>query len=302
MKLSSVILVCLGLLTTIATFRWASSLMLITNSNSNAAGIKHLSITTGLSQQPSSLSVAEIARLVTVRILTEPGSGSGVIIHRQGQTYTVLTCEHVIGDSQGGKYTVLTVDGITQPARRKSISHIENTDEVQAGSAVARRSTLDLALVQFESKKLYRVAALGDSDALSPGNPVYASGFPNYQFLSQKSVEDTRNWGTRAFRSTKGEVSLLLERSLPEGYRLGYTNDVEQGMSGGPVLNERGQLVGINGRLKYPLQGIDVFTFADGTKPSVEMFQQMEALSWAIPIATFQQKTKLNLTQPLSNP
>jgi len=33
-------------------------------------------------------------------------------------------------------------------------------------------------------------------------------------------------------------------------------------MSGGPVLNQNGQVVG--GRLKYPLQGIDAFTFADG--------------------------------------
>jgi S1-C subfamily serine protease len=255
----------------------------MTNSTSRAKkGIEHFTSTPSLSQQPSSLPVAEIAKQVTVRILTEPGSGSGVIIERQGQTYTVLTCDHVVADSQGDQYTVLTADGMTQPARRKSISHLGDTD---------------LALVQFESKKLYRVAALGDSNALSAGERVYASGFPNYKFLSQNNVEDTRDWGTRAFRLTTGEASLLLDRSLPEGYRLGYTNEVEQGMSGGPVLNESGQVVGINGRLKYPLQGIDVFTFADGTKPSEELFQQMEALSWAIPITTFRSIAEQNLTQ-----
>ena len=98
-------------------------------------------------------------------------------------------------------------------------------------------------------------------------------------------------------QDSMGEVSLLLERSLSEGYGLGYTNEVEQGMSGGPVLNESGQLVGINGRLKYPLQGIDVFTFVDGTKPSIELFKQMEALSWAIPISTFQQLAEVSLTK-----
>lgn len=45
---------------------------------------------------PVAVSVPEIARQVTVRILTEPGLGSGVIIDRQGQTYTVLTCYHVV--------------------------------------------------------------------------------------------------------------------------------------------------------------------------------------------------------------
>ena len=88
---------------------------------------------------------------------------------------------------------------------------------------------------------------------------------------------------------------------MSEGYGLGYTNEIEQGMSGGPVLNESGQVVGINGRLKYPLQGIDGFTFADGTKPSIKLFKQMEALSWAIPISTFRQLTEVSLTELNSN-
>lgn len=246
----------------------------------------HVANTPSLNQQHSQPTVAKIARQVTVRILTEPGFGSGVIIARQGQTYTVLTCEHVVADSRDGYY-VLTADGMTHPARRKLLTHLGDTD---------------LALVQFKSKTPYRVAELGDSDTLSIGERVYASGFPNYQFLSKNHVEDTRDWGIRAFQFTKGEFSLLLKRSLPEGYRLGYTNEVEQGMSGGPVLNESGQVIGINGRLKYPLQGIDVFTFADGTKPSVELFQQMEALSWAIPITTFRQIAKRELTQPQTYP
>ncbi len=235
-----------------------------------------------LNQQQNKLPVAEIARQVTVRILTQLGSGSGVLIARQGQTYTVLTSEHVVADSKTGYYTILSADGVTHTARRKFIGHLKG---------------VDLALVQFESKTFYQVATLGNSKALSPGEQVYAAGFPNYHFINQDAIEATRDWGTKAFRLTMGEVSLLLERSLSEGYGLGYTNEIEQGMSGGPVLNESGQLVGINGRLKYPLQGIDVFTFADGTKPSIELFKQMEALSWAIPISTFQRLAEVSLTK-----
>ncbi|GAA6619784.1 serine protease [Scytonema sp. NUACC26] len=244
---------------------------------------KYAANTPSLTYQQNRITVAEIAEQVTVRVLTEPGSGSGVIVERQGQTYTVLTCLHVVANSQDDRYSVLTFDGLTHRARRKSVHSIKNAD---------------LALVQFESQKPYRVGILGDSNVLSVGEPVYASGFPNYYFPSKNVVEDTRTWGTRAFRLTKGKVSLLSNRSLSGGYRLGYTNEVEQGMSGGPVLNKRGQIIGINGRLKYPLQGIDVFTFTDGTKPSVKLFQEMEALSWGIPIATFQQEaTKISPRQ-----
>lgn len=289
MKASPVMLASLGLLIVVTTLWQTNSLIPVSQSTSSAqkAGVESFTHTRILSKQQNSLLVAEVARQVTVRILTQPGFGSGVVIARQGQTYTVLTNEHVVADSKGGHYRVLTADGIIHRARRKFIRQLEG---------------VDLALVQFESKIPYRVAVLGNSHALSVGDRVYASGFPNYHFINQEAIEDTRDWGTRAFRFTTGEVSLLLKRSLPEGYRLGYTNEVELGMSGGPVLNESGQVVGINGRLKYPLQGIDVFTFADGTKPSVQFFQQMEALSWAIPIATFRQVAGGSLTQLHTDP
>lgn len=232
-----------------------------------------------------SATIAEIARQVTVRVLTKTSMGSGAIVQRQVGTYTVLTCNHVVASSQNGSYTILTADGVTHTARRQLM-------QTFAG--------VDLALLQFDSSKSYRVANLGNSRALTKGDRAYASGFPNYQFLNKSRVEETRNWGIKAFRLTTGTVALLLEPTLLEGYSLGYTNEIEQGMSGGPVLNQKGEIIGINGRLKYPLQGIDVFTFADGTKPSVDLFHQMEALSWAIPIAAFQDRVGKNLTQPES--
>ncbi len=215
--------------------------------------------------------VAQIAKQVTVRVLTELDSGSGVIIGRQGSTYTVLTCNHVIATSKRNKYSILTFEDTTYIANRKSINF---------GDA-------DLAILQFQSQKNYRIASLGNSNILSPGNTVYASGFANYNFSNKDFLENTRDWGNKAYFFTKGEVSILLERFLKKGYRLGYTNQVELGMSGGPVLNQKGQVIGINGRLKYPFQGIDAYTFTDGSKPSTEMFKKMETLSWAIPIATY---------------
>lgn len=219
-------------------------------------------------QQQPNLSVPTVARLVTVRILANSGAGSGVLIERQGQTYTVLTNAHVVAATEN-RYQILTADGKIHSGRWLR--------SVQFG-------TQDLALVQFSSDRAYQLAAIGNFEALSIGDPVYASGFPNWR-LNSNTLQETRDWGLKAFQLTQGKVGMLPSIPLQQGYQLGYTNQIEPGMSGGPVFNKYGQLVGINGGLSYPDKGIIAFVFADGTMPSETMFQQMESLSWAIPIA-----------------
>lgn len=229
-----------------------------------------------LSSRPSiTVSVPAIAKQVTVRILTNSRMGSGVIIERQGQTYTVVTCAHVVADTEDNRYTLLTADGQTHTGQWLRSTKFPN---------------LDLAVMQFTSNRDYQVAAIADSKALAIGDPVYASGFPNWHWINSNEIEETRKWGPSAFRLTTGKVEMLPNKSLQEGYQLGYTNEIELGMSGGPVLDKYGRLIGINGRLKYPPQGIIAFIFADGTAPSEELFQQMEALSWAVPSATFSKR------------
>ncbi|MFB2769527.1 serine protease [Pelatocladus sp. BLCC-F211] len=236
--------------------------------------IPNPNVTSGVVPEEKNSTLEYIAQEVTVRILTEPGSGSGVVIDRRGQNYTVLTNRHVVVKSKGNSYKVLTVDGQIHPARLKSEPNFQG---------------IDLALVEFASKIPYPKAKLGNSNTLSVGHKVYATGFPNYRLINKDNMEDTRNWGRKAFRFTTGKIARILQRSLLEGYSLGYTNEIELGMSGGPVFNEKGEVVGINGRLKYPIQGIDAFTFVDGTKPSIEEFEKMESLSWAIPISKYRQ-------------
>lgn len=221
--------------------------------------------------------VEKIADEVTVRILTDTAPGSGAIIDRTNNTYTILTCQHVLEASKKGNYRVLLPDGKIYVAKMKTAPKLKG---------------LDLALVEFESETPYRVVKLGNSQELAVDSVVYAAGFPNHQSINSDQIEDTGNWGRKAFRFTSGKVSWILQQSLPDGYSLGYTNDVASGMSGGPVFNDKGESIGINGRLKYPVQGIDAFILADGTKPSVENFEKMEALSWAIPIATYQNIAK----------
>ncbi len=218
-----------------------------------------------------------LARQLTVRVLVGQGAGSGVLVARRGRTYTVLTCEHVVAVGKPDQVQVLAPDGTSYPARL-----------LPWPTHLKLEPKLDLAFLTFESSVSYPTVRLAPRQSIQVGQAVYASGFPNYRTLSPTALQDTRNWGLKAYRLTTGQVSLISDRSLPGGYRLGYTNEIEQGMSGGPVLNSEGELVGINGRLKYPLQGIAVFKFTDGSQPSPDLFHQMEALSWAVPVTTFE--------------
>ncbi len=212
-------------------------------------------------------SVAAWASQITVRILAESGAGSGVILDRQHDLYTVLTCDHVLDLSDTDRYQVLT-------SRQESYEGRRLPWQPEAD--------LDLGLVRFESAEDYPVVSIAAPPVV--GSLVLAAGFANWQLIDPGTLEDTRDWGIRALRITQGQLALYPERSLPRGYQLGYTNDVEQGMSGGPILDTRGQLVGVNGRLKFPPQGITVFTFQDGSQPSQAEYERMRELSWGIPV------------------
>lgn len=231
-----------------------------------------------VNQSSVSESVPEIARQVTVRTIGNPGVSSGVLIARRGNTYTVLTCQHCLSynydSASASQFQVLTADGLTHPAQSLPAEEF---------------GTVDLGLLQFTSSRSYQVVEIAESQSLSVGDPVYVAGFPKWHGTNPDRVEDTRDWGWDAYRLTAGQVGMLLNRPLERGYGLGYTNDIETGMSGGPVLDRYGRLVGINGRSKYPLNGMDAFVFEDGSRPSVAWFRDMEALSWAIPISRFEQ-------------
>jgi serine protease Do len=215
----------------------------------------------------------KIAEQITVRVLTNPGIGSGVIVAHQGKKYTVLTNEHVVSRTWDNRYTVLTADGLIHKAKRLNFKKFAN---------------LDLAIVQFTSSQNYLVAKTNKSNTYSLEQKVYASGFPNWYWPNSGSPVSTHNWGLKAYKITTGKVKMVLSPPLLLGYQLGYTNDIKNGMSGGPVIDSNGYLIGINGRLKHPFKGIDSYVFTDGSMPSQEQFLQMDSLSWAIIPQMFQ--------------
>jgi hypothetical protein len=207
---------------------------------------------------PALEALKQQAQKVTVKVYSGETWGSGVILARQENTYTILTNAHVL--QRGTAFRIQTLDG-------------KIYDAVPTQANVF--GTLDLALLQFTSEVEYSVVPLGRSQSLQVGDQVFAAGFP-----IESSSDDA------GYKFTQGRISLISPKSLDGGYELGYTNAVEKGMSGGAVLNDRGELIAINGIHAYPLWG-DPYVYADGTSPCESLRRLMTESSLGIPEATF---------------
>lgn len=171
----------------------------------------------------SATEIAAIATATTVKIdntLGIPG-GSGVIIAKQNNTYTVLTANHVVLNPNVG-YVV----------KIGTAEHAVNGVKSLKGGA-----ELDLAIVTFTAPEAYAVATFGDSAYATAGSNVYVSGYP----LSVDINAD------REHEFTTGMITSI-RKDASEGYGMRYQALTRRGMSGGPVFNTSGQLIGIHGQ------------------------------------------------------
>ena len=155
----------------------------------------------------------------------EPGSagaGSGVIITPDG---FVLTNNHVVEDSEG--LEVSLTDGRTFTAQ------VIGTDPAT-----------DLAVIRISDGSL-PASELGDSDLLKVGQLVIAIGNP-LGFQSTVSAGVVSAVG-RSIRSQSGR---LIDGVIQTDVAL------NPGNSGGPLVDSRGRVVGINTAMIYMAQGI----------------------------------------------
>ena len=154
------------------------------------------------------LSPADImatAQPAVVHIITGSGSGTGFIVSEQG---LVVTNGHVV---QGERYVIVQLA----------------TGERYEGKVTQVHAVLDLAYVEIQSNQLFPVLQLGDSSETQVGDVVIAIGYPLADELGLKPT------------LTQGVVS-----AVRDGY-LQTDASLNPGNSGGPLLNEYGQVVGL---------------------------------------------------------
>jgi S1-C subfamily serine protease len=153
------------------------------------------------------------------------GQGSGFVIDKSG---TVLTNAHVV--DKADRVTVTLNDGSIFPGK------VLGTDEVT-----------DLAVVKINTKGVnLPIAALGDSDAVKVGDWAIAVGNP-------LGFDNT---------VTLGIISTLKRSSAAVGIpdkRLDFIQTdaaINPGNSGGPLLNGKGEVIGINTAIRADAMGI----------------------------------------------
>ncbi len=143
------------------------------------------------------------------------GLGSGVIVRKTGNTFYVLTNNHVAGSAT--KISVKLNDGREFEAK-----------------LVGADSRVDIALVSFEAKdNSIPVAKLGDSDKVQPGDICMAFGAPlGYsQSVTQGIVS--------AVGRSESHMSAISDYIQTDAA-------INQGNSGGPLVNIYGEVIGIN--------------------------------------------------------
>ncbi|MGI6199467.1 MAG: trypsin-like peptidase domain-containing protein [Christensenellales bacterium] len=152
---------------------------------------------------------------------TPLGAGSGVVYSADGY---IITNNHVIKDAQSIYITF---------SNQKSLK----------AEVVGTDAHTDLAVLKVEANDLLP-APLGDSDAIRVGEVAIAIGNPLGQLAGTVTV---------------GYISAIRPDMNLDGAKLNFLQTdaaINPGNSGGALVNERGQLIGIN-TLKYVYAGTD---------------------------------------------
>jgi len=175
----------------------------------------------------------------------EIGGGSGFIISEDGM---ILTNNHVVTEKDAD-YTVFTNDG------RRFEAEILATDE--------RR---DLAIIKIEDKNLPTVT-LGNSDDLQIGQTVIAIGNALGEFRNTVSVGVISGLG-RTVTASGGGIISTLENVIQTDAA------INKGNSGGPLLNLKGEVIGINTAMAYGAENIGFAIPVNKAQKDVDQFKR----------------------------
>lgn len=154
-------------------------------------------------------------------------SGSGVVVSQDGY---IVTNNHVISDGRDGVASEIKV---TLNEGRKTYT----------AKVVGRDPNTDLAVLKIEATNL-PFLVYGNSDDLKIGQWVLAVGYP-------LTLEATVTAGIVSAINRSTGVNLQQSSSPVESF-IQTDAAVNQGNSGGPLINTNGQLIGINSNILAP--------------------------------------------------
>ncbi len=177
----------------------------------------------------------------------ELGGGTGFIVSGEGM---ILTNSHVVSDEEAD-YTVFTNDGKNYPAQ-----------------VLARDTFRDLAVIKIESQKSFPVAKLGDSDKLQIGQTVIAIGNALGEFRNTVSVGVISGLGRTVTASGGGVIETLEDVIQTDAA-------INRGNSGGPLLNLKGEVIGVNFAMAEAAENIGFAIPVNKAKKDIEQVKTL---------------------------
>jgi serine protease Do len=177
--------------------------------------------------------------------LREIGGGSGFIISTDGM---IVTNRHVVLDAKAA-YTVFTNDGKKYEAK-----------------ALARDPVQDIAILKIEASGLPTVE-LGDSDTIELGQTAIAIGNALAEFRNTVSVGVVSGLARNVTASGQGIVEDF------EGV-IQTDTAINPGNSGGPLLNLKGEVIGINTAVVSDAQSIGFAIPINRAKRAIRSVQE----------------------------
>lgn len=187
----------------------------------------------------------------------EVGGGSGFIISSDG---LVLTNKHVVQDKEA-EYTVLTTEGKKYPAKVLAL------DPVQ-----------DLALIKIDTKdepgKTFPIVKFGNSDNLQIGQTVIAIGNALGEFRNTVSVGVISGLGRTVTASGGGTFVETIEDVVQTDAA------INRGNSGGPLLNLKGEVIGVNTAMAQDAQSIGFAIPINKAKKDIEQVKNTGKITY----------------------
>jgi len=194
----------------------------------------------------------------------EVGGGTGFIISEDGM---ILTNEHVVTDKEAD-YTVLTNDGKKYPAEvlardtARDLAVIKIVKEDKSSS-----STFAAARVK-EDGTSFPILNLGNSDNLQIGQTIIAIGNALGEFRNTVSVGVISGLGRTVAAGGGGVVETLEDVIQTDAA-------INRGNSGGPLLNLKGEVIGVNFAMA---QGAENIGFAIPINRAKKGIEQVKTL------------------------
>ncbi|MGI6702575.1 MAG: S1C family serine protease [Clostridia bacterium] len=204
----------------------------------------------GIVRAVAEKNIATVVSIVTMEIKRDEifnptevrGIGSGVIIQSDGY---ILTNDHVVG------------------TKAREINVLFENGQEMAAVVLWQDPALDLAIIKVDAAGLPQ-AELGDSNEVAVGDIAIAIGSP---------------LGLRFQRTVTSGVVSALNRSLTVGAQseevimedlIQTDASINPGNSGGPLLNARGQVIGINSAKASDAEGIGFAVPINIAKPIIK--------------------------------